>query len=267
MRIWTLAALLAVALLIGACGGDEDGGGGEAEKEYLAQAEQICQESAEASRDSALEIGVPLTLDDVIAQTEARLEIAKGNLGSLQAIEAPADDDTFAEYVSLAEERIPLVEKQIDAYKNGDEVDQQKAVDAVSKISDEQDALAEDLGLEVCGDYLPEDQIADAEDVAREFATTNDPATSCDPDNPDALVLDALVESFGGPKECEALQKQLEGNLATDIEITEPTTGTPGVVAFVHSEDVGGKYDGQETTFTLYYVDGEWRVWNAALQS
>ena len=77
----------------------------------------------------------------------------------------------------------------------------------------------------------------------------------------DAYVTEAFVEDgFGGIDKCTAEQEKVEGELPTDIEVEE-TNGVDDVGAIVTYEDVGGKFDGEPTQATLYYVDGAWRLY------
>ena len=39
------------------------------------------------------------------------------------------------------------------------------------------------------------------------------------------------------------------------------TTGTDGAVAVIEFEDVGGKFDGEPATATLFY-DGGWKIFS-----
>jgi hypothetical protein len=265
MRVSILVASIATALTLAACG-DDGGSDTDANSDgddYIAQTEAICVSSAEQVRDVNLEAGVDETMEDTAKRFEDTLAVREDVLEEIQGVDAPADDTDFADYVTASEEYVEAYAEQTDAFASGDEAKIAKAGDAVSKAGEEREAAAKAAGMDACAGILPEDQAAAAEEVVRQFDTTADPATSCDVDSPDSLVTEQLLESpvLGGSVEkCEQIQKQIEGNLATDIKVTN-TEGVEDVVATIEFEDVGGKFDGEASRATLYYLDGGWRIY------
>lgn len=269
MKIWTLALALLAAVALAACGGD----GGDstetteaASDDYIAQAEAVCEDTAADLAEVNLELGIDIKPEETIATLERVVVARQEGLEATQAIEVPEDAAAeWEEYVAAYEDYAQATEDQLAAFESGEQKQIDAAGAAAAEAGDARKTAAEKVGLSSCAAVLPDDDKAAAEEVVRSFATSNDPATSCEYENPDAYVLETAVEDgFGGMEKCIAQQEQIEGNLPSDIKVSE-TTGIDDVVATVNFMDVGGKFDGKPSTATLYKVDGEWRIWSIAL--
>ncbi len=261
-RIWRLHAFTGAIVLAGvlaACGGDDaDTDEGE---DFASQASAICIDAGEEITAINLELGHEQDAQDTIEKVKAVQSVREESYPKLEALEPPSDQaDDFDAYLAQRQETIDLVEPQLEALESGDEEEIAATGSAVQASSEKSQELAAELKLTGCDNELPSEDAEAAEDVLREHLTTSDPATSCDPEE---LVTEAYLEGvLGGAEACEKLQEKGADNpedLPTDIEVSK-TEGTDGTAAFLEFEDVGGKFDGQPATASLYYDDG-WKVY------
>ena len=253
--------LLLVALFAAACGGEDEPEG----EDFATQANSICAEATSQVGEINLE-GFEQTEQDSIDRGERVLPIREQSLADLEALEPPAEDaEAYDEFLAHRADQIEATETQLVALEKGD----QKAIDQTnaenSAAVEGAEAAAAEAGLSECAFELPSDDAEAAADVRREVSTTADPATSCDSET--GLVSEPYLEDgFGGVEACtkeqEALQKNPE-EMPEDIEVSD-TRGVDDVVAVVEYEDVGGKFDGEPTSATLYNADGEWKLYSIA---
>lgn len=257
-----LTLLLATGLI--ACG--DDGGGGESEgDDFVSQANTLCLENATQFQDIALDVGYEFEIEDRIEGSERRLAVRRDTLAGFEELEPPADQsEAFDDLLAAREENISLYEEQLSALEDKDEEKAAELSARASEGADEIQALSADLGFEVCDGELPEDEAAAAEDVVREFETTADPATSC---STDGLVTETMLEEgLRGEEKCTAVQGRIADKLPEDIELMEKTTGIEGATATINYKWVGGpddKFTDDPRTATLYYLDGEWKIYTA----
>ncbi len=256
---FVVALLLTGALA--ACGGDDDDSGSEGE-DFASQASAVCIDAGDQIADINLDLGYDQDEQDTIKKVTAVSSVREQVLADLEALEPPTDQaEDFDAYLAERQETIDLVEPQLRALEVGDEEQIAAAGAMVQASSDKAQKAAAELGLEGCDSELPSDDADAAEDVLRVHLTTADPATSC---NSDELVTEPyLVEALGGVEACKRLQKRDANNpdaLPTDIKVTS-VEGTDGVSAFIEFEDVGGKFDGEPATATLYFDDG-WKIFS-----
>lgn len=256
-------AVLAVSVVAGvltACGDGGGGGGGEPE-DPLAQADAACVEAQQRVAEINLEQGYDTTPKQSAEKYAEIVPVRAEASATIAALEAPADSEKqWTDFVRASEDQTAELEALLEAFRSGDQakIDEQGA--ATSKATDRTEVAAEKAGLEACARVLPDTDRTAAEDALREFATTNDPVTSCEYENDDALVTEVYVEeSVGGIEACTKDQKAIADQLATDIEVSD-AEGVEGVSANVTYEDVGGKYDGEPITAIMLYVDGGWRL-------
>lgn len=257
----TTLAALATVVALGACG--DDSNGAAQEQDPMAQADAACVASAEGLRDVNLEQGLDITPEEGVKKVEATLPVREQTFEEIAAIEPPAEDvEDWNAFVDSYEDLVGATEDQLAALESGDEAKIAKANEATGKAADARIAAAEDLELDACASSLPDDDAKAAEAAVREYETTNDPATSCDYESPEALTTEAWVEdAIGGVKKCEAEQKAIADALPSDIKVSK-TTGVDDIVANVAYENVGGRFDGEPVTATLYFVDGGWRIYS-----
>jgi len=264
-----LALLGAIAVLgIAACGGDDDGGSSEdSGDEFLTQLNSLCEDGTQQTIDNNLELGYSQDPKDHIELGERVVAAREEITAKIEELEPPEEDvEAFDEMVAARKDLIALAEDRVAAVKKGDQEAIAANTKATEEASDLEDAASADLGADMCDGELPEEDVQAAEDTLREFATTADPATSCNSDT--GLVTEPYVEGgFGGVEACEVEQQKLEDNpkdLAEDLEVTE-VTGVDGMAATIEYADVGGLYDDQPSTATIYYVDGGWKIYSISL--
>jgi hypothetical protein len=265
MRKRTMVCALLGTLALGACGdsGEDtdttEAGGGD----FIAQADSICEEASAQISQINLEQGLDMTAEETAAKFAEFVPVRQEALEAHEALEVPEDAGAaWEEFLSTSAEYVQATEGQLAAFEGGAQAKIDKANAAAGEASDARQAAAEEAGLSSCASVLPDDDQAAAEEALLQFTTTNDPATSCEYENADAYVSEPYVEDgFGGIEKCTAEQKKLEGKLPTDIKVEE-TTGVDDTVAIVNYADVGGKFDGEPTSATLYYIDGGWRLYS-----
>ena len=262
-----LAAVAALALAIGtaACGDDEGGEDGGSGDDFVTQLNTICEESTEEVIAVNLELGYATDPKDQAELSQQILDIRAESTEEIEALEVPEGDaEAFDMFLAAREDLITTGEDRLAAVKSGDEAALQKAIAAGEKAGDEEDEAAEALGADLCDGVIPEGEAQAAEDTLREFATTADPATSCEYENEDALVTEAFVEGgFGGIEPCSKEQEALEKNpddLAKDIKVSSSEGVEEHAVTLTY-EDVGGIFGGEPTEATLYYLDGGWKIY------
>jgi hypothetical protein len=265
-RLFAVLAAFAMAFAAGACGDDGQGESGGGSDEFLTQLNSICQDSTDEVIQANLDLGYSTDPKDQDELGSRIIEIREESTAEIEALEPPEEDAAaFEDLLAAREDLIKAGTEQRAAIKGGDEAQIQKAVAATEKAGDSEDEAAAALGADICDGELPEADAQAAEDALREFATTSDPATSCEYESPDALVSEPYVEEgFGGIEQCEKEQQRLEENpdeLAKDIEV-ESAEGVDGTAATLTYEDVGGQYDGIPTEATLYFLDGGWRLFS-----
>ena len=266
-RLTALFGVIAV-LALAACG--DDGGSGGSEDpgdEFVTEQNALCEEGTQETIDNNLELGYSPDPKDHIELGQRVVESREEITAQIEELEPPEEDaEAFDEMVAARKDLIALAEDRVDAVRKDD----QEALDANTKATEEasdlEDAASAELGAEMCDGDLPEEDAQAAEDTLREFATTADPATSCNSDT--GLVTEPyLEEGFGGVEACEKEQQKLEDNpkdLAEDLDVTE-TTGVDGMAATIEYADVGGLYDGQPSLATIYNLEGGWKIYSISL--
>lgn len=259
-RSMTAAAAAAVLAGFAACGGEE---GSEGE-DFAAEANAFCAEATSQIAATNLEEGYEVDEKDVIERIGMILPIREQALADLEALQPPAEQaEAYDEFLANRSDQVEATRAQLEAYESGEQKQIEKVGAELGKAADASEAAASEVGgLDACAFELPTDDAQAAEDVLHEFATTADPATSCDTDG---LVSEPFLEDgFGGVQACTKEQEALEKNpdeLPTDIEVSD-VRGVDDVAAIIEFEDVGGKFDGEPASATIYNVDGEWKIYS-----
>lgn len=260
-RFRAFVGVLILAGVLAACGGDDTEGEGE---DLASQANAICFDAGKQVTGINLDLGYDQDAQDTIQKVDAVRSVREEALPELEALAPPADQaEDFDAYLAQRQETIDLVEPQLKALESGDEEQIATTGSEVQASSEKSVKLAAELGLTGCDNELPSEDADAAEEVLREHLTTSDPATSC---STDELVTEVyLEETLGGAEACEKVQQRGTDNpenLPTDIEVTK-VEGTDGSSAFIEFEDVGGRFDGEPATATLYFDDG-WKVYSVS---
>jgi len=159
--------LACVALAIGGCGGDDDGsspGGSNppAEKrltktEYVAQANRICKDTeiAQETFDDRID---KLDRGDLPAAApilEDALETTREGYDRLKALSPPAADQAQVDaYLAAVQRLLTSLDKLTAAARDDDRAAGRRAVAEGEKHDDEQEPLAERLGIDNCVDVF-----------------------------------------------------------------------------------------------------------------
>ncbi len=144
-----LGLLLVVAAATAAgCGGG--GGGGDerlTKEEYIAEADAICKEA----NDKLDALGEPTlgNFEQYISDAEG---IARDQLAKLRALSPPAEDEeTLNSAYDLIERQIELALEGSEALKNQDQAAFERVSGEIEQINAEADQIAQDYGLQECG--------------------------------------------------------------------------------------------------------------------
>jgi hypothetical protein len=150
-RAMALAALAAVALAAG-CGGGGDGGeGGDrlTTEEFLQQADAICAE-ANQQLDA---LGEPQSVEELATMAPQALSISEQTLDSLRELSPPEElEAQFDRALELLGQQNALAQELVTAAEAGDQAQLESIVAQAEPLDTEADAIADELGLEECGD-------------------------------------------------------------------------------------------------------------------
>lgn len=157
-----LAVVGAVALIAGCGGGSDDSLSAD---EFRAQADAIC---ADTTRETDA-LASPTSADELLAYLKDGQRVQGAGLEKLKALEPPSDlKDDWDKALSLQDDRTETIDAAIARIEGGE--DPQEVVaeieETVTKQNDEMDALAQGIGLKVCG--------ADDEDEPTPGTTSTD---------------------------------------------------------------------------------------------
>jgi ketosteroid isomerase-like protein len=244
-----LILLGAFALAAGSCGGD-------AEEEFIAEAESICAESlaeeppqihnVDTDREATVAI-----LGEKVAVVERRRE-------RLSELEAPEEHSgRWDQFLDNEQERVELANEQVELIEEGDGV-----ADVIARLRDltaEQYELAQEIGFETCGhgryaqggpepDVALDERLGELERVIE--------AEDCD-----GLVAISSTElMLANPGSfCRTVFNQLEGFDARDAEVDD--FGTAAIVEHDGPEGMISQplvLDGDETfRLTAVYQNRE----------
>lgn len=157
----TLASLAAGAVLLGACGGDEEapiepiGEANTSETEstsvskgdFLAGADPSCAEANAAIANLATTTGENLEL----AATQEQ-QITEGVLSTLQSLEPPADPDGSLEsYLDALEEQVSILGQRQEAAASGDTAAYESLGGELAQAKADARIAAGEFGFEDCG--------------------------------------------------------------------------------------------------------------------
>jgi len=152
VRSRPLAALAVVgaAAAIAGCGGGGDSDGALSADEFRSQADAIC-----ADANTRLEaLDEPTGNDQVLGFLQSGLTVQKEQLDKLKTLDPPEDlAGTFGEAMDLLDQQTNEIQDAADRISGGE--DPEAVINDVSaeldSISNQADAKAKELGLEVCG--------------------------------------------------------------------------------------------------------------------
>lgn len=249
-----LAPLVAIltALAIAACGSSEPSA-----EDFRAEADEVCVEQVRDFQEVEDRLGSSTSLEEEAKLQKQLLPLREESLTSLEEIEAPEESaEAWKEYLDIRAELRDLRKEQLQLLEKGDEEALDPVNEKISKLNDELDEVGEEAGLLACASVLPEDQAKEAEEVVEEVALTTVPQRVCK----ELVTQNYLDVGFkGGYEECAEFQKENADDFAEDIKVKE-VTGVADTSAAVKITEIGGMYDGEETTWVLRREGEQWKV-------
>jgi hypothetical protein len=260
-RFVSLGIAAAVSLGLAACGGGDGDGGGDSSEGFTADANRVCAEGQRTLVDRYLERGIPsspgVRYEFDKLTLSARVRLAAG----LRKLDPPADRrEAFESYVSLRRKVADLTANLIAASASRVGAKAARKLEAqINRTLAESLDAADAAGLDVCARKLSPSDAKAVRAVITEFEPSADPERSCR----DLVTTQFLLSRFpGGYAQCAAYVKKHAGSYAKSVDVTD-IEGTDGVEAIVRYKDVGGSAAGVPASATLYYVDGEWKIFSA----
>jgi hypothetical protein len=157
--------LACAALSFGGCGGGQDSssGGNSGQTtaaqtrlthgEYVAQANKICKDTAEAEQEY-VDRANKIDPDDLKARapfiTDA-LKVTRASYDRIKALSPPAADKAQVDaYLTATDRRLDSLERAAEAARSGDRAAAKKAAAESNGLDDARDRLARQLGLAEC---------------------------------------------------------------------------------------------------------------------
>jgi len=245
---------IAVLAIVGisACGSSEPSA-----DDFRAEADEICTEQIRGFQEIEAKLGSSTSLEEEAKLQKQLAPLRQKSLSELEEVEAPAEaKKQFDRYLEIRRELAELRKQQLALLEKGDEEALDPVNEKISELNDELDEVGEKAGLEACASVLPKDQTKEAEAVVEEVALTTNPKRVCR----DLVTQNYLDTGFEGSfEECAKFQRENAEDFADDLEVEE-VSGVADTSAAVTITEVGGMYDGEESTWVLKYEGGEWKV-------
>jgi hypothetical protein len=252
VRLLGAPVLLVIALTVAACGSSEP-----STEDFRAEADEICVEQVRNFQDVEDRLGSSTTLEDEAKLQKELMPFRQEALAGLEAVEAPEDSGkAWNRYLDLRRELRDLRKQQLALLEKGDEEALEPLNEKISELNDELDEVGVDAGLLACASVLPKGQAKEAEAVVKEVALTTDPKRVCR----ELVTQNYLDTGFEGSfEECSKFQREEAENFAEEVEVQE-VSGVADTSAAVTITEVGGMYDGEESTWVLRREGDTWKV-------
>lgn len=246
--------LLALLAMVGvtACGSSEPSA-----EDFIAETDEICTEQIVAFQKVEDKLGSSTSLEEEAKLQKQLMPVRQSSLSELEEVEAPEDSKKqFERYLDIRRELADLRKQQLQLLEKGDEEALDPVNQKISDLNDELDEVGEKAGLKACASVLPKDQAKEAEEVVEEVALTTDPKRVCR----ELVTQNYLDTGFEGSYEtCAKFQREEAENFADDLEVVS-VSGVADTSAAVQITEVGGMYDGEESTWVLRREGGKWKV-------
>jgi hypothetical protein len=254
-RIALLATVTAVGLGIAACGG-----GGNAKQSFTADANRVCTQGPRDVVNLYLDRGLPSSPQAVYEFDRALVPVRARFLAGLRRLDPPAGQKkAYDRYLSLRETVLDLTKDMVVVDRKGDERAAASVGAKLEEVIHKAGGAAGQIGLDVCALKLSPGDAKAVRAVISEFEVTHDPQRACR----DLATTQFINSRFpGGYAQCAAYVKKYAGTYAKSVDVSH-VEGTNGVSAVVEYKDVGGKYGGTPDSATLFYVDGQWKIFSA----
>jgi hypothetical protein len=156
MKFRHIGAIVVLALALAGCDGDEPGPSGNGDEtsgpltkeEFIARADEICQETE--NRIQALE--PPTTTNDLDDYAAAIGEISDDGIGELRALKPPPEDaQVIRQLIANIEKSVELLPEYAQAAQSQDATRFRQVEAQLQEIADQSVLLARDYGFEHCG--------------------------------------------------------------------------------------------------------------------
>ena len=244
---------LLVAFGLAACGGSSE----PSADDFRAEADEVCTEQVRNFQEVEDRLGSSTSLEEEAKLQKELLPFREESLAALEEIEVPEDSaKAWDRYLEIRNELRDLRKEQLKLLEKGDEDALDPVNEEISDLNDELDEVGKEAGVLACASVLPKDQAKEAEEVVEEVALTTDPKRVCD----ELVTQNYLDVGFEGKfEECAKFQREEAENFADDIKVEE-VSGVADTSASVKITEVGGMYDGEETTWVLRREGDQWKV-------
>lgn len=240
-----VAALLASAALLSACGGGAD---------FASRADGICTEQAIRVNAVLSDGGTPTNGSEAAAQASQLLPIERPAVAELGAIAAPREvAGAYRAFLAGRKRALILTERQGRAAARGAAVEYAAIGARCDRVLRNADANAGRAGLDACAERLPEDAVAAVEGAIRHGATGSDPALCSQ-----SFTANFVRSQFGGLAGCR--RRQRDPAAAADAVRISGVRGIGGVYALAVIVPQGGSSGGQRLRVSMLYEDGAYRT-------
>jgi hypothetical protein len=196
-----VCAAVLIAATIAACGDDDSG----PTPDFTDVADDICLDTGRQLANARADADPPESSKEATQLLETQLPIRRDELERLQALQAPPDlVSAWDQYLELKQNRIDSLDDALAAAQDDDRKAYVVAQTRAEKLSDNSRQVAEQIGLDTCGEVLPpagqEDVLATVEKVL----TSPDSKKVCD-----EAITDRFAETaFGSVEKCASNRGQ-----------------------------------------------------------
>jgi len=251
-RLASSLVVLALAFALAACGSSDS-----STEDFRAEADEICVEQVRSFQEVEERLGTSTSIEEEAKLQQELLPIREESLADLEGVEAPEESEkAWQGYLEIRRELRDLRKKQLLRLNKGDEEALQPLNQKIGDLNDELNEAGEEAGLLACASVLPEDQAKETEEVVEEVALTTDPKRVCD----ELVTQNYLDTGFEGSFEkCAKFQRENGDKFADKIKV-EKVEGVADTSAAVTITEIGGEFDGEETTWALRREGDQWKV-------
>jgi hypothetical protein len=269
MRNSRAAFLILICLLsaglVAACGDDDDSGGETSAEEFIAEADNLCTESArEALRNPE---PTPTNAEEAAESLEESLKEREEAIADFEALGDPPAEiaKEWQQLNELRQQRLAKTRELLKLARQGIEAENPRyasVIEESSKLGDQGDAIYAEIGSTACAGILPPDERKEVIKFVTFWETKPFPG-ECEK----YTTLDGINLLFGSVKKCEEAQLTPPPEGYTKRVKVTSVEGIAGVNATVDASLFGGVGDGSKVTYNLVFEDGQYKVDSASLQA
>ena len=259
----TIGGLLGIVLiaaastsLLAACGGDDSD-----ENEFAADADAICTEAARTQTELSLEYGPSPSAEDEVARIAGLRSSGEEAIEQLEQLSPPeGSGDDWDAYIENRRASNAALEQRSEAVEGEDPDAVAAAADDLGDLLAERDSIGEALGLGACARILPSDDDAAVREAVELASVSDDGDRVC----AEAVSETLIEQEFSGDVDrCARAQSQARNS--DSVEFND-VLGVAEVLATADVSLVGGALDGNDSTLTLVYEDGAYKVLNVTTE-